>query len=120
MAPGHLVTVEIRDADLIFPQTLTMSMREVPSCYGSHANNTTKGSRSRSIISVTNPTCQPTINMSQFIAKQVPYQPDLYLKHEAKCQEFVVRYEDDGIPFEINSSLLLRQNNYHGPPIQIT
>ena len=86
MAPGHLVTVEIRDADLIFPQTLTMSMREVPSCYGSHANNTTKGLRSGSIISVTNPTCQPTINMSQFIAKQVPYQPDLYLKHEANVK----------------------------------
>ena len=44
----------------------------------------------------------------------------LVFETRSKCQDFVVRYEDDGIPFEINSSLLLRQNNYHGPPIQIT
>ena len=64
MAQGHRMTTGIRDVDLILSQALRMSMREVPfllrfpceqhhkgitsmrevpSCYGSHANKTTKG-----------------------------------------------------------------------------
>ena len=70
MAQDHLMTPETLDADLIFPQTLTMSMRKVPSCCGSHANNTTKGLRLGSIIFGKIPTCQLPINLSQFIARQ--------------------------------------------------
>ena len=61
-------------------------MREVPSCYSSHANNTTKGLRSGSIISVKNPTCQPTVDLLRFIVKQVPCRSGLLLNHEANVQ----------------------------------
>ena len=82
----HLMTPETLDADLIFPQTLTMSMRKVPSCCGSHANNTTKGLRLGSIIFGKIPTCQLPINLSQFIARQALCQPGLYLKQEPKAR----------------------------------
>ena len=73
MAQDHPVTTGTRDVALILLQTLMMKMREMPSCYGSHANNTTKGLRSGSIIIfVKNPTCQPTVDLLRFIVKQVP------------------------------------------------
>ena len=83
MAQDHPVTKETRGADLTFLRTLTMSMREVPSCYGSHANNPTKGIRSGSIISVNNPTCQPTVDLLRFTVKQVPCRSGLYWDQEA-------------------------------------
>ena len=46
------------------------------------ANNTTKGLQSGSIIFGKNPKCQHTTNLSEFIAKQVPCQSGLFLKHE--------------------------------------
>ena len=79
-----------------------MNEQEVPSYFGSHSNNTTKGLRSGTIIFGKNPTCQPATNLSEFIAKQVLCRPDSYLKR-AKCQDFVARFKDDGIPYEINS-----------------
>ena len=116
MAQDHLVTIGTRDADLVFPQTLMMIMRAVPSCYGSHANNTTKGLRSGSIIFVRNPTCQPTVDLLRFIARQVPCRSGLYLKHEAnvktllldiKMMVFLVRLT---VPFAVSKQLLLSAN----------
>ena len=54
----------------------------MPSYYGSHANKTTKGLRSGSILFGKDPTCQPTTNVSEFIAKQVLCRPDSYSKQE--------------------------------------
>ena len=82
MAQDHLMTTETQDAGLILTLVPKMNRHEVPSYYGSHANKTTKGLRSGSIIFVKNPTCQPTTNLSEFIAKQVLCRPDSYLKHE--------------------------------------
>ena len=82
MAQDHLMTTETQDADLILPQALLMNMREVPSYYDSHVNSTTLELRSGSILFGKGPTYQPTINLSQFIAMQVPCRPDLCLKQE--------------------------------------
>ena len=82
MAQAHLMTTEAQDADLILPQALLMNMREVPSYYGSHVNSTTLELRSGSILFGKGPTYQPTINLSQFIARQVLCQPGLYFKQE--------------------------------------
>ena len=90
MAQDHLVTTETRDADLIFPQTLMMSMREVPSCYGSHANNTTKGLRSGSIIFAKNPICRLATNLSELIARQFLCQTDLFLEHEVNVKTLLL------------------------------
>ena len=65
-------------------------MREVPSCYGSFANNTTKGLRSGSIISMKSPTCQPTVDLIQFIAKQGPCQLGLFLNLEANVKTLLL------------------------------
>ena len=57
IALGHPMTIGIQDADLILPQALLMNMREVPS-----------------------------IDLLQFIAKQVPCRLGLYLSHEANIK----------------------------------
>ena len=82
MAQGHLMTIEIRDVDLVLSQALKMNMREVPSYCGSRVNNTTLGSRIGSVAFGENPTCQHITSLSQFIVKQVPCQPGLYSKQE--------------------------------------
>ena len=46
------------------------------------ANSTTKGLQSGAIIFGKNPMCQPTIDLSEFIVKQVPRRSGLHLKHE--------------------------------------
>ena len=71
MAQDHLMTIGIGDADLISHQTLRMNIREVQSYYGSHANNTTKGLRSGSIIFGKNPACQPIVDLIRFIEGRI-------------------------------------------------
>ena len=82
MAQGHRMTTGIQDVDLILFQALKTNMREVLSCYGSYVNSTTKGVQSGSILCGKGQTYQFTKNFSQFIAKQDPCRPDLYLKQE--------------------------------------
>ena len=76
------MTVEKRGVDLILSLVPKMNRHEVPSYYGSHANNTTKGFRFGSMIFGKDPTCQPATNLSEFIAKQVLCRPDSYSKQE--------------------------------------
>ena len=90
MAQGHLMTIEIQDEDLIRSQAPKMNKHEVPSYYGSLANNTTKGLRSGSIIFGKNPICQHTTNLSDFIAKQVLCRSGLYLKHEPNVKTLLL------------------------------
>ena len=71
-----------KDEDLILLQPLLMNMCEVPFYYDSLANSTTEGLRGGSILSVKNPTCQPTMDLSEFIVKQVPCRSGLCLNHE--------------------------------------
>ena len=94
------LAIEIQGVDLIPSLVLKMNKHELPSYNGSLANNTTKVLRSGSIIFGKNPRCQHTTNLSEFIPKQVPC---FMFETRAKCQYFVARYKDDGIPYEINS-----------------
>ena len=112
LTQGHTMTMGIRDADLILFKNLKTNMHEVPSYYNCHVNNTTLGPQIGSItfgqsktarnpvflrlpcaqyhIGIAKwintlgkgPTYQPTINPSQFIARQVPCRPDSYSKQE--------------------------------------
>ena len=82
---------------LDFPQTLMRSMREVPSCYGSHANNTTNEVDQGS---VKNPTCRSS----------------LYLKHDANVKtllldiKMVVFPLRLTVPYAVSKQLLLSAN----------
>ena len=113
------MTIGIRDADLIFPQALLLNMREVPSCYDSLANNTTKGLQSGSILSVKKPTCLPTIGLLLFIVKQVPRQPGLYLKQEPNVKtllpdiKMMESHTRLTVPFAASKQLSLSANPNH-------
>ena len=69
--------IGIRDVDFILSQALRMNMCEVSFFYGSRARTTTLGLWIGSIAFGTSPTCQPMINLSEFIAKQGLCQPSL-------------------------------------------
>ena len=81
-AQGHLMTTGIQETDLIPPQALLMNTHEMQSYYNSLANNTTKGLPNGSILYGESPTCQPTIDLLQFIVKQVQRRSGLCSKQE--------------------------------------
>ena len=86
MARGHLMTTETHDEGLILPQAQKMNNREVPSYFDSLANNTSKQLRSGSIPFGKSLICWHVTNLLGFIAKQVPCQSGLFLKHEANVK----------------------------------
>ena len=96
MAQDHLMTTKTPDEDLILPQPVLMNMRQVPSYYDSRANNTTKGLQSGSMLGSTS--------------------VRLVFESRAKCQDFVVRYKDNGppmrltVPFATPKQLLMSAN----------
>ena len=67
MVQGHLMTIGMRDVDLVLAQALKTNMQGMPSYYGSHVNNTTLGLRIGSITCGKNQTVQSAINPSEFI-----------------------------------------------------
>ena len=83
VAQDHLMTTETHDEDLILSPAPKMNNHEVPFYFDSLANNTSKGLPSGSIPFGKNPICSLATNLSEFIAKQVPCQSGLFLKHEA-------------------------------------
>ena len=102
VAQGHLITIEIRDVDLILSEALRMNMHEVPSYYGSRVNNTTVGLRIGSI------TCAKKSNIPAYNkpitthCKTGSLSAGLVFGARVKCQDFVARKRDDGIPNEVN------------------
>ena len=103
MAQGRLMTTETHDEGLILPQAQKTNNHEVPSYSDSHANNTSKELHSGSIPFGKSLMCWHETNLLGFIAKQVPCQSGLFFETRGKCQDFVIRYKDDGIPYAINS-----------------
>ena len=85
---GHAVGTQ--DADWILSLVQKMNRHEVPSCYSSLANNIIKGLRNGSIVFGKTPTCQPSTNLSEFIAKQVLCRSGLYLKHEPNVKTLLL------------------------------
>ena len=59
------------------------------------------GLRSGSIVFVKTPICQHATNLSEFIAKQVSVSVRLVFETRAKCQDFVARFEDYGVPMPL-------------------
>ena len=74
------MTTEIQDVDLIHLQALKVNRHEVPFYYDSHASSTSLELRSGSIALWKSQKLQHITSQSQFIAKQVPYQSDSFLK----------------------------------------
>ena len=101
MALGHLMTTEIQDEDLIRSQAPKMNKHEVPSCYGSRANNTTKELRSGSIIfweESNMPACNKPVRIC---CKAGSVSVRLVFETRAKCHDFIARYKDDGILMQL-------------------
>ena len=90
MARDHLMTTEKQDECLIHSPAPKMNNPVVPFYYDSLANNTTKGLHSGSITFGKNPMCQRATNLSEFIAKQVPCQSGLFLKHEPNVRTLLL------------------------------
>ena len=90
LAQDHLMTTETRDEDLILPQAPKMNNHEVPFYYDSLANNTSKELQSGSLPYGKSPICKLATNLSEFIARQVPCQSDLFLKHQANLKTLVL------------------------------
>ena len=79
-----------------------MNRHEVPSCYGSNVKNTKLGLRIGSITYGTNPTLQPIISLSEFIAKQFPCRPDSFLK-QRPCVR--TSWPEDPVRFTVPAAL---------------
>ena len=90
MAQSHLMTTETHDEDLILPQAQKMNNHEVPSYFDSLASNTSKELQSGSIPFGKSPICWYVTNLSEFIAKQVPCQSGLLLKHAANAKTLLL------------------------------
>ena len=102
------MTTETDDEDLILSPPPRMNDHGVPSYYVSLASNTSKGS----IPFGKSPICRLAINLSEFIAKQVPCPSGFFfLKHEVTCQDFIAQNKDDGIPFAMNSPFCCTNTN---------
>ena len=111
MAQDHLMTTETQDEDLIRSQAPKTNRHEVPYKNNFLANNTTQGLQSGSITFGRDPICQRATNLSEFIAKQVPCQSGLFLKHEAKVRTLLLDTRIDGIPYAINSPFCCANTN---------
>ena len=112
MAQGHLMTIETQYEDLIRSEAPKMNHREVPFYYGSLVNNTIKGLQSGSIPFGKSLICWHVTNLLGFIAKQVPCQSGLFLKHEANVTTLL---------FAFRMMVFLMQPTVpHAAPIQIS
>ena len=102
MALGLPTTTGTQDVDLILSQALKMNMREVPSYYGSRVNKTTLELQF-GFLFLKNPTCQHFNKPVRIHCKAGSVPARFVFETRAKSQDFVDRYKDDGIPFEIDS-----------------
>ena len=112
------IYLEIQGVDLILSQLPKMDSHEVPYYYGSHVNSSTLDLRSGSILVGKRQSYQPTINLSQFIARQNLCRPDLYLKQEPNVKtlwhlKMMVSYTKLTVPSAA-------PKNHHGVSIQVT
>ena len=91
MAQDHLMTIGIRDADLIFPQALLMNMREVPSYYVFPCEQHHKGI-TKWIDNLWEESNMPACNKPVRIhCKAGSVSVRLVFETRGKCQDFVAR-----------------------------
>ena len=82
MARGLLTTTGTHDVDLIPSPTKRMNMHEVPFCFAFHVNNITLECLLGSKSSGQRPTHQLPASLPEYIAKEVPCQPDSHSEQE--------------------------------------
>ena len=81
-----------------------MNMREVPSHYDSLVNSTILELRNGWINTLWEESNMPADNRSVTIHCEAGFTSvRLVFESRAKCQDFAVRYKEDGIPYEIDS-----------------
>ena len=98
---GHLMTTRTQDVDLILSLVPKMNKHEVPSYNGFLANNTTKELPSGSILFGKKTTCQPTIDLLQFMVKQVPRRSGLDLNHEPHVKTLLSDFKRMASPMRL-------------------
>ena len=103
MAQGRLMTVEIRGVGLIRSPVPKMNQHEVPFYWGSRVNSTTLELRTGSIIFWETSNIPAHKKPVRIHCKAGSVSARLVFETRAKCQDFFVRYKDDGIPYAINS-----------------
>ena len=115
MVQGRLTITETQGVDLTLFKPRERTCAKCRPAYSFRANNTTLEFLCGPMASGKSPTCQPTINLSGFIAKQCGQSARLVFDTRAECQDFVAHDED-----EASSSKLMvlskRQNENHSRP----
>ena len=97
-----------------------MNKHEVQFYYGSLANSTTKGLLTQWLNNLWKESNVQAFNKPVRIhCKAGSVLVRLVFETRAKCQDFIARFEDDGIPYAIDSPFCCHQYKYHCPPIQI-
>ena len=102
MAQGHLMTIETHDEDLILPQAQKMNNQEVPS-YSDSLEQYLKGMTKWTDTLLDESNMQAWNKPVRIHCKAGSVSVRLVFETRGKCQDIIVRYEDDGIPFTINS-----------------
>ena len=105
MAQDHLMTTETHHEDLILSPAPKMNNHEVPTYFDSLANNTSKGLQSGSIPFWEESNMLACNKLVRIHCKVGSASVRLVSETRGKCQDFVARFEDDGIPCAINSPL---------------
>ena len=120
MAQGHLMTIEIQDEDLIHSQAPKINKQSRSAvllrfpCEQYHKEIT------KWIDNLWEESNLPAYNKPVRIhCKAGSVSVRLVFETRAKCQDFVTRYKDAGIPYSIKS-LLLHQDKFRCPSIQIS
>ena len=103
VALGHPMTVGTQGVDLKLLQFLKTNMHGVPSYYDSHVSNTTLELRIGSITFGKKSNIPVCKNPVRIYCKAGSVSARLVFGTRAKSQDFVVRFFDDGIQYEINS-----------------
>ena len=101
------MTTETHDEGLIRSQAPKMNRHEVPSYFDSFTNN--KHFKIDTLWEVSNmPACDKLVRI-HCIAGSVSVR--LVFETRGKCQDFVARHKDDGIPYAINSPFWCTNTN---------
>ena len=111
MAHGHLMATETQDEDLIHSPAPKMNNPVGPFYYDFLANNTTKGLQKwiDNLWAESNvPACNKPVRIH---CKAGSVSVRLVFETRAKCQDFIARYKDDGIPYAINSPFRCANTN---------
>ena len=103
MAQGHLTLTETQDVYLIRSQVPKMNMHEVPSFCSLRVSNTTLSGVTKCISNIWEKSKIQAFNKPVRIhCKAGGVSARLVFETRPKCQDFVARFKDDGISYEVD------------------